>query len=47
MLGQVIDSMGISQFSRRAWWRSAVRAQPWLLQRLLGLGLLHAVCSEL
>jgi len=29
--------------------RSAVRAQPWLLQRLLGLGLLHAVhwCVDL
>ena len=41
--GQVIDSVCMPQFSWRAWSRSAVRAQPWLLQRLLGLGLSHAV----
>ena len=52
---QVIDSVCMSQFSWRAWPRSAVRAQPWLLERLSLSHAVHwcvtncrqAVCSEL
>ena len=42
--GQVVDSCVCRSFYD-ARGRSAVRAQPWVLQRLLGLGVFVARCA--